>query len=341
MSQSDPGPRAHPAPQSEDQVPEAAPTESSDGSVRSPFTEFSTAPEQQGLYRPDQEKDACGLAVIATLDGQPRHEIVDKALIALRALEHRGAVGGDSGSGDGAGILLQIPDAFFREVLDFELPAPGAYAVGSVFLPTGGRDEAQIRAQMEEIAQEEGLEVLGWREVPVDDSAIGSAARSVMPYFVQPFVQERGDAQEAFTGHIPVQDLDGSAARLQLDQKAFRLRKRSQNRLGIYCSSFSTSTIVYKGMLTTAQLEPFYPDLSDERFGTRLAVVHSRFSTNTFPSWPLAQPMRVLAHNGEINTVKGNRNWSRRCWAAIRRSCSRSAPRAPPTRSPSTRWPSC
>ncbi|MCM3331882.1 glutamate synthase large subunit [Kocuria palustris] len=311
MSQSDPGPRAHPAPQSEDQVPEAAPTESSDGSVRSPFTEFSTAPEQQGLYRPDQEKDACGLAVIATLDGQPRHEIVDKALIALRALEHRGAVGGDSGSGDGAGILLQIPDAFFREVLDFELPAPGAYAVGSVFLPTGGRDEAQIRAQMEEIAQEEGLEVLGWREVPVDDSAIGSAARSVMPYFVQPFVQERRDAQEAFTGHIPVQDLDGSAARLQLDQKAFRLRKRSQNRLGIYCSSFSTSTIVYKGMLTTAQLEPFYPDLSDERFGTRLAVVHSRFSTNTFPSWPLAQPMRTLAHNGEINTVKGNRNWMR------------------------------
>ncbi|MDO5617726.1 glutamate synthase large subunit [Kocuria sp.] len=282
--------------------------------VVSPFQQFSTAPQEQGLYRPQEEKDACGLAVIATLTGTARHEIVEKALIALRALEHRGAVGGDEGTGDGAGILLQIPDGFFREVLDFDLPPFGAYAVGSAFLPTdsqGTQKADQLKASIAKIAEAEGLEVLGWRDVPVEASAVGSAARSVMPYFAQVFVREAPDAREAFTGHIPVYDLDGEAAQRQLDQKAFRLRKRSQNRLGVYFPSFSSSTIVYKGMLTTAQLEPFYPDLSDDRFATKLAVVHSRFSTNTFPSWPLAQPMRILAHNGEINTVKGNRNWMR------------------------------
>lgn len=281
---------------------------------RSAFEHFSAFPAQQGLYRPETEKDACGLAVLATLTGQASHEIVEKALIALRALEHRGAVGGDEGTGDGAGILVQIPDDFFREVLDFQLPTFGTYAVGSAFLPVDSQDAhktEQLKDSIAQIAESEGLEVLGWRDVPIDESVVGSAARAVMPHFVQIFVREAPDAQEAFTGHIPVYDLDGEAAQRQLDQKSFRLRKRSQNRLGVYFPSFSSSTIVYKGMLTTAQLEPFYPDLSDNRFATTLAVVHSRFSTNTFPSWPLAQPMRILAHNGEINTVKGNRNWMR------------------------------
>ncbi|MDO4254647.1 MAG: glutamate synthase large subunit [Kocuria sp.] len=278
------------------------------------FRQFSAVPAQQGLYRPQDEKDACGLAVIATMTGLATHEIVEKALVALRALEHRGAVGGDEGTGDGAGILVQIPDAFFRDVVDFPLPPSGAYAVGSAFFPTdsqGTSHEEQLKASITSIAESEGLEVLGWREVPIDVSVVGSAARSVMPYFVQVFVRETCDTQEASTGYIPTSDLDGASARRQLDQKAFRVRKRSQNRLGVYFPSFSTSTLVYKGMLTTAQLEPFYPDLSDQRFCTTLAVVHSRFSTNTFPSWPLAQPMRILAHNGEINTVKGNRNWMR------------------------------
>lgn len=282
----------------------------------SPFTTFANLPEAQGLYQPDAEKDACGLAMVATLRGEPGHDIVDHALTALRRLEHRGAVGADEGTGDGAGILLQIPDAFLREVVDFELPPLGKYAVGTAYLPTGGVDAEDKQKALAGIAQDEGLRVLGWRHVPVNPDIVGKSAREVMPHFVQMFIAEAsGDSNESvnapFTGHIPVIDLDPQAERRQLDQKAFRVRKRAQHKLGVYFPSFSSRTIVYKGMLTTAQLEPFYPDLSDPRFATKLAIVHSRFSTNTFPSWPLAQPFRTIAHNGEINTVKGNRNWMR------------------------------
>ena len=281
--------------------------------VQSPFRAFSTQPEDRGLYRGEDEKDACGLAVVATLDGNCTHEIVEAALTALRNLEHRGAVGGDEGTGDGAGILTQIPDAFFRDTVSFPLPPAGAYAVGTAFLPTGGQHLEPLRRALEDLAVMEGLRVLGWREVPVVDDAVGASARAVMPTFVQFFVaDERHNARGASLFEPgAAASFDPTHLQLELDQKVFRVRKRAQNKFGVYFPSFSSRTLVYKGMLTTAQLQPFYPDLSDERFTTKLAVVHSRFSTNTFPSWPLAQPMRTLAHNGEINTVMGNRNWMR------------------------------
>ncbi|MCC3264693.1 glutamate synthase large subunit [Arthrobacter gengyunqii] len=259
----------------------------------SPFTRFAGFPADSGLYRAENEKDACGLAVIATLRGEPGHDIVDAALTALRNLEHRGAVGADEGTGDGAGLLTQVPDEFFRAVTGFELPAPGTYAVGTAFLPTEAREQDTARAGVEAMAESEGLAVLGWREVPVVADLVGAMSRACMPHFVQVFLAPA----------------DGDAS--DLDARAFRVRKRSQNKFGVYFPSLSSKTMVYKGMLTTAQLEPFYPDLSDPRFKTKLGIVHSRFSTNTFPSWPLAQPFRTIAHNGEINTVKGNRNWMR------------------------------
>ncbi|QCO97899.1 glutamate synthase large subunit [Arthrobacter sp. 24S4-2] len=262
----------------------------------SPFKRFAALPEAAGLYNPEREKDACGLAIIATLRGEPGYDIVDAALTALRNLEHRGAVGADEGTGDGAGLLMQVPDEFFRAVAEFELPAPGQYVVGTAFLPAEQREADAAKAGIEGLAADEGLTVLGWREVPVVADLVGAMARACMPYFSQPFFASS-------TGEV--------LERNELDSRAWRIRKRAQNKFGVYFPSLSSRTIVYKGMLTTAQLEPFYPDLSDKRFKTKLAIVHSRFSTNTFPSWPLAQPFRTIAHNGEINTVKGNRNWMR------------------------------
>ncbi|QDY91297.1 glutamate synthase large subunit [Arthrobacter sp. UKPF54-2] len=262
----------------------------------SPFKRFAALPEAAGLYNPEQEKDACGLAIIATLRGEPGYDIVEAALTALRNLEHRGAVGADEGTGDGAGLLMQVPDEFFRAVTDFELPAAGQYVVGTAFLPAEQRESDAAKAGIEGLAADEGLTVLGWREVPIVADLVGAMARACMPYFSQPFFAS--STGEALT-------------RNELDSRAWRIRKRAQNKFGVYFPSLSSRTIVYKGMLTTAQLEPFYPDLSDTRFKTKLAIVHSRFSTNTFPSWPLAQPFRTIAHNGEINTVKGNRNWMR------------------------------
>ncbi|WP_445154540.1 glutamate synthase large subunit [Arthrobacter sp. Hor0625] len=266
------------------------------GAAVSPFKRFAALPESAGLYNAEQEKDACGLAIIATLRGEPGYDIVDAALTALRNLEHRGAVGADEGTGDGAGLLMQVPDEFFRAVTDFELPAAGQYVVGTAFLPAEQRESDAAKAGIESLAADEGLTVLGWREVPIVADLVGAMARACMPYFAQPFFASS-------TGE--------SLSRNELDSRAWRIRKRAQNKFGVYFPSLSSRTIVYKGMLTTAQLEPFYPDLSDTRFKTKLAIVHSRFSTNTFPSWPLAQPFRTIAHNGEINTVKGNRNWMR------------------------------
>ncbi|MGO4493666.1 glutamate synthase central domain-containing protein, partial [Arthrobacter sp. 2YAF22_2] len=262
----------------------------------SPFKRFAALPDAAGLYNPEHEKDACGLAIIATLRGEPGYDIVAAALTALRNLEHRGAVGADEGTGDGAGLLMQVPDEFFRAVADFELPAPGQYVVGTAFLPAEQRESDAAKTGIESLAADEGLTVLGWREVPIVADLVGAMARACMPYFAQPFFASS-------TGE--------TLTRNELDSRAWRIRKRAQNKFGVYFPSLSSRTIVYKGMLTTAQLEPFYPDLSDTRFKTKLAIVHSRFSTNTFPSWPLAQPFRTIAHNGEINTVKGNRNWMR------------------------------
>ena len=252
----------------------------------SPFVRYSQTPHAQGLYDPKNEKDACGLAMVATLRGTPGHDIVEMALSALRNLEHRGAVGSDAGTGDGAGILTQMPDKFFRKNVNFTLPPQGEYGAGLVFL----KDVQEEKRLFEQLANEERLKVIGWRTPPTKPEVLGELARGAMPIIEQVF-------------------LAGEMRGLELERALFRLRKRSEREIGIYHPSLSMRTIVYKGMVTTLQLEPFYPDLSDKDFESKLALVHSRFSTNTFPSWPLAHPFRFIAHNGEINTVKGNTNW--------------------------------
>ncbi|HZK36851.1 MAG TPA: glutamate synthase central domain-containing protein, partial [Aeromicrobium sp.] len=249
----------------------------------------------QGLYDPQFEHDACGVAFVATLTGIASHDIVAKSLTALRNLDHRGAVGAEPGSGDGAGILMQIPDAFLRDVVDFELPIAGAYAAGIAFLPADAEQAAKVCQHIEEIAAEENLKVLGWRDVPVNPEILGTTSREYMPTFSQLFV---AGARGRVTG-------------IALDRLAFCLRKRAEHETDVYFPSLSGRTLAYKGMLTTDQLDNFFPDLIDERMTSALAVVHSRFSTNTFPSWPLAHPFRFIAHNGEINTLRGNRNWMR------------------------------
>ncbi len=266
-----------------------------DGDPNVTSARFSAQPANTGLYRREFEHDACGVALVATMRGSAGHDIVDHALTALRNLEHRGATGADPLVGDGAGILTQVPDAFLREVVDFDLPVAGAYAVGMAFLPVDETARARAVERIEAIAVQEDLVVLGWRDVPVSPELVGQAARDCMPFFRQLFVSAAS----------------GRMVGLGLDRLAFCLRKRAERETEVYFPSLSCRTLVYKGMLTTGQLEPFFPDLSDRRFETQLALVHSRFSTNTFPSWPLAHPYRLIAHNGEINTVKGNRNWMR------------------------------
>jgi glutamate synthase (NADPH/NADH) large chain len=269
-------------------------------SLTPPFARFGSIPAAQGLYDPAAEKDACGLAMVATLRGTAGHDIIATALDALRHLEHRGAVGSDAGTGDGAGIITQIPDEFLRAVVDVELPAAGSYAVGNAFLPLDPSLRSTIKQQLRKIAVSEGLEVIAWREVPVRPEELGTLARAAMPAVHQLFVQSAATAENG-----------ARLAGIALDRLTFRLRKRAERELELYFMSLSSRTMVYKGMVTTLQLEPFYPDLSDERFASKLALVHSRYSTNTFPSWPLAQPFRMIAHNGEINTIQGNRNWMR------------------------------
>jgi len=248
--------------------------------------------QDQGLYDARFEHDACGVGLVADLSGKPRHDTVAQALTVLRNLDHRGAKGSDPDTGDGAGIITQMPDAFFRSVCGFALPAASGYAAGLVFLPAAGPET--VTGQIEQIAGQEGLAVLGWRDVPHDRAACGDGARAVMPRLAQIFVAsasgERG---------------------IDLDRRAFCLRKRAEHETGTYIASLSSATIVYKGMLTALQLERFYPDLTDPAYASALALAHSRFSTNTFPSWPLAHPFRYIAHNGEINTIRGNRNWLR------------------------------
>ncbi|MEV7971933.1 glutamate synthase large subunit [Cellulomonas sp. NPDC089187] len=251
------------------------------------------APSATGLYDPAAEHDACGFAFVATLRGTPGRDIVDAGLTALLNLDHRGAVGAEENSGDGAGILTQIPDAFLRDVVDADLPPAGHYAIGLAFLPMDEAERIATERAVEAVAAEEKLDVLAWRDVQVTADLVGPSARASMPFFRQLVVAD------------PSRELSG----LELDRRAFRLRKRAERELGLYFASLSARTLAYKGMLTTGQLEPFFADLSDPRYASEIALVHSRFSTNTFPSWPLAQPLRLIAHNGEINTVKGNRNW--------------------------------
>jgi glutamate synthase (NADPH) large chain len=258
----------------------------------------------RGLYNPAYEHDACGVAMVVDMHGRRSRDIVDKAITALLNLEHRGAQGAEPNTGDGAGILLQVPDEFLRAVVDFDLPQPGSYATGIAFLPQSSKDAKLACEAVEKIVEAEGLQVLGWRDVPTDESSLGALARDAMPSLRQVFIAGASD--------------------MDLERRAYVIRKRSEHELGtkgpgqdgpgretVYFPSLSGQTFVYKGMLTTPQLKAFYLDLQDERLTSALGIVHSRFSTNTFPSWPLAHPFRRVAHNGEINTVTGNENWMR------------------------------
>ena len=253
-------------------------------------------PATQGLYDPRFEHDACGVAFVVDMHGRSSHDMVQRGLTCLYQLDHRGATGAEANVGDGAGMLIQLPDSFFRQVTDFELPDAGSYAAGMAFLPSEDPDGAA--QAIEALAEQEGLRVLGWREVPTVSSSLGSFATDAMPVFRTLFI--------AGSENSPIRDLD-------LERAAFILRKRIEHEIQptVYFPSLSCRTFVYKGMLTCDQLPEFFPDLTDERLESALALVHSRFSTNTFPSWPLAHPYRLVAHNGEINTVMGNRNWMR------------------------------
>ncbi|MED5445209.1 MAG: glutamate synthase large subunit [Actinomycetota bacterium] len=275
-------------------------------------------PIEQGLYNPAFEHDSCGVNFIADLKGRASHEIVSSGIAALCQLQHRGALGAETNTGDGAGILIQIPDKFLRDVVNFQLPPKGQYATGIAFMPQDDNKCDSAITQIETIAASLNLDVLGWREVPIDSSFLGSGALGTMPKFLQVFI-----SATSADGDL----IDGIA----LDRRAYVLRKRCENEIafehidvatqgmggmskthqGVYFPSLSSRTFVYKGMLTTPQLGDFYRDLKDPRVESALALVHSRFSTNTFPSWPLAHPYRYVAHNGEINTVQGNRNWMR------------------------------
>jgi glutamate synthase domain-containing protein 2/glutamate synthase domain-containing protein 1/glutamate synthase domain-containing protein 3 len=251
-----------------------------------------------GLYDPSYEHDACGVAFVARLDGKPTHETVRRAVVALENLEHRGAAGADPNTGDGAGILLQMPDAFMRAVLDEDLPPPGAYGVCVCFLPHEEDRRVELEALLERTVAEEGQRVVAWRDVDVDKDYVGITANFFAPYVKQLVVaasDELAADQDAF------------------ERKLYVIRRVAEIAAGpdLVIPSFSSRTIVYKGMLTSPQLLGYYPDLQDERFASALGLVHSRFSTNTFPSWELAHPYRMIAHNGEINTLRGNVNWMR------------------------------
>ncbi|HWF34658.1 MAG TPA: glutamate synthase large subunit [Solirubrobacteraceae bacterium] len=257
----------------------------------------STPPGAVGLYDPSYEHDACGIALVAKLRGEATHAVVEKALDALENLEHRGAEGADPSTGDGAGILLQIPDIFFRAVAGVELPAPGMYGVGMLYLPTDAERRTEVEALVEDTIAAEGQRVLGWREVPVDERYVGTTAGAAAPTIRQVIV---GAAHQ-------IADQDA------FERKLYVIRRVIERTAGsdLAVPSFSSRTIVYKGMLTAPQLPHYFPDLRDPRLASRLALVHSRFSTNTFPSWELAHPYRMIAHNGEVNTLRGNINWMR------------------------------
>ncbi|MEV4809950.1 glutamate synthase large subunit [Micromonospora avicenniae] len=270
-----------------------------------------------GLYDPAFEHDACGVAFVADLHGRRSHTVVANGLAALCRLDHRGARGAEPNTGDGAGIMIQVPDAFLRAVVDFPLPPAGDYATGLVFLPDNDAAEALARRVVEKYALVEGAEVLGWRDVPVDPSGLGETALAAMPRIRQLFLAARRltDAPAGPAGS----PLHG----VELDRVAFCLRKQAERETAergvpAYFPSLSARTMVWKGMLTPDQLPAFYPELTDERLASAIALVHSRFSTNTFPSWPLAHPYRFIAHNGEINTIRGNRNWMQAREALLR-----------------------
>ena len=270
-------------------------------------TEFSTAgrPGKQGLYDPSFEHDACGVGFVADLQGRKSHAILQQALQVLTNLDHRGAAGSEPNTGDGAGVLLQIPHKFFAEVgkkARITLPAAGQYGAGIIFLPRNPTIRRKIEQTFERIVQAEGQTFLGWRTVPTDNSSLGETAKSCEPFMRQVFI-----------GRNPALADD-----MAFERALYIIRKRAYSDIRTstmggaeswYVASLSCKTIVYKGMLLTDQLGKYFPDLQNPAMETAIGLVHSRFSTNTFPSWDRAHPYRYVAHNGEINTLRGNINW--------------------------------
>ena len=267
-------------------------------------------PTKQGLYDPELEKDSCGVGFVANVKGVPSHQIVVDADTILRNMDHRGACGCEQNTGDGAGILVGLPDKFLRRVakstFGVDLPAKGLWAAGNIFFPKIAAERDKCRRIFDRLIRSEGQTLIGWRDVPqqADLADIGPTARSAEPWTEQVFIQAaEGISPEEF------------------ERKLYAIRKQASHMLRndstleqaslFYVCSLSTKTLIYKGMLTPAQVVPYYPDLSEEDFETHLAMVHSRFSTNTFPSWDRAQPLRFMSHNGEINTLRGNINWMR------------------------------
>ncbi|GAB4171380.1 MAG: glutamate synthase large subunit [Calditrichia bacterium] len=262
-------------------------------------------PEPDRLYHPQYEKDACGVGVICNIEGKKEHDVVHKALEILNRLTHRGATGSDPDTGDGAGIMIQIPHAFYKKVLEKEgitLPDEGEYATGLIFLPHSEEAKKQCMNALEEAVVKCGQQVIAWRKLPVDRSATGTIAAQSAPDFWQVFIRKT----------------DGSMSQADFERKCFIIRKMAENQVRtlkskekkhFYIPSLSSRTIVFKGLLLPSQMEKFYPDLTDPDVKTAVAMVHQRYSTNTFPSWQLAQPFRLLCHNGEINTLRGNVNW--------------------------------
>jgi glutamate synthase (NADPH/NADH) large chain len=260
-------------------------------------------PEKQGLYNPSMEKDSCGVGFIAHIKGEKSHEILQQGLEILKNLQHRGAVDADANTGDGSGVLLQIPHEFLKqetEKLDVSLPAYGDYGVGMIFLPREPHSRIFCEGVVERILKEEGQKLLGWRTVPVNEEACGEAARATRPVVVQLFIDRNGQPKEVF------------------ERKLLMVRKRIQKTItdtqkpyteSFYICSLSTQTMIYKGLIAGSRLKEFYLDLSNPQMTTAIVMIHERYSTNTFPSWKLAQPFRYIAHNGEINTIRGNINW--------------------------------
>ncbi len=268
--------------------------------------------QEAGLYDPRQEHDSCGVGFIVHMKGQKSHLIIENALVTLNHLAHRGACGCEVNTGDGAGILIQIPHAFLQKAFHkakVTLPEEGKYGVGTLFLTHDVAQQQEVQQIFERIVAENGQKFLGWREVPFEAAMIGKTARDAMPVIRQ-FVIGLGDKGPGLPG-LPDEAFE---RRLFVIRKQFENSIRVSGMKGweqIYLPSLSSRILIYKGMLTSEQLGPFYPELKDPDMVSAIALVHSRFSTNTFPNWELAHPFRYIAHNGEINTLRGNINWMR------------------------------
>ncbi|HEU5395940.1 MAG TPA: glutamate synthase subunit alpha, partial [Verrucomicrobiae bacterium] len=265
-----------------------------------------SAPPKQGLYDPQFEHDSCGVGFLVNIKGKKSHDIVTAALQILLNLDHRGACGCEANTGDGAGILMQVPHDFFVKVtgpLGYQLPAPGQYGVGMLFLPKNPAERDGVKAALAKIISDEGQPLIGWRDIPTDNSSLGNSAKASEPHMAQVFVGR----------HPSLKDEAAFERKLYIIRKLAEQQIRYGNKIAggkwFYVSSLSSRTCIYKGMLMPEQVAKYYPDLRDAGMTTALALVHSRFSTNTFPSWDRAHPNRYIAHNGEINTLRGNVNW--------------------------------